>query len=814
MVEKAEDLLGHSDFIQRISRSLILDSHSAEDLSQDLWVAFLKNPPSPRGSLRSWLAGTLRNLSRIMFRRENRRRRRERNYSEQQAGTRTPEADENLEQEEILQQVVLAMFDLPEPFRSALILRFYEDLPYKEAAHRLDIPLDTMKYRLKRGLALMRDRLDNLHKGKRKKWIASLLPFTALTLNRSALAAEIGRIAPDLPNPIAHWLSPAQKAWSLLAGAKYLGSLLGLGATSILVWQLWPGSGEQGITPAAVLTPTAARESAEPADLTVIPANIDREALFPELFDPAADLPAQTAWKGTLVDYTGLPLADALIGLKRLDRPGGEGFPILTTRSGTEGRFKLSGLLPGRYEVYLDFPTTQFYGTTEEDLLLSTFAPWGVKTFKAGKTSARDLAVLSEDNAVVCVEVVEKLTGLPVDKEGIEVRLSNHPMCNIYFQTTVDPATGIACFRCVPAESYFIRLWWPNGYNRKYKGYVRVAPGEIKKDVRVTVPPLGTVRMSFVGFDAEELASLAVRCTATVSRMKSFENLSTELAVQFEEGPLRIEAQLPDGDLLTRTVDVVPGEERGTTIFRDDLTIEEHAPVKVYGRVRMPDGSPVGPVWVHVGHCRYGEMNRLRSLGFTGDRSHFMIRNWEPGYWALVLYFLHPEDRESMIRTGRESATPHPRTTVLFSDIEIPPNPSEPYLLDLVLPAGKVRGTICDGADGLPIHEKLNEWNVAANAFIKDRKVVSKFFGRGSASEFELLGLPAGEYYVSVDSPNYFHYKSEVFTLKDGEALDMGEIKLQPTGIDHLELLNPAGTPATRHRDTTTRPTRRRTQST
>ena len=40
-----EDLLAHSRFIRKLAWSLVSDEHAAADLSQEVWVRALKNPP-------------------------------------------------------------------------------------------------------------------------------------------------------------------------------------------------------------------------------------------------------------------------------------------------------------------------------------------------------------------------------------------------------------------------------------------------------------------------------------------------------------------------------------------------------------------------------------------------------------------------------------------------------------------------------------------------------------------------------------------------------------------------------------------------
>ena len=49
---------------------------------------------------------------------------------------------------------------LPEPYRAAITLRYFEDLDYEEMAGILDIPVGTVKSQVCRGLRLIRKKME------------------------------------------------------------------------------------------------------------------------------------------------------------------------------------------------------------------------------------------------------------------------------------------------------------------------------------------------------------------------------------------------------------------------------------------------------------------------------------------------------------------------------------------------------------------------------------------------------------------------------------------------------------------------------
>ena len=74
---KPEELLAHADFLGALAHSLIVDEHDAQDVTQETWLAMLNAPPTGVKNMKAWLAQVTRNFSRIAYRGESRRRKRE-----------------------------------------------------------------------------------------------------------------------------------------------------------------------------------------------------------------------------------------------------------------------------------------------------------------------------------------------------------------------------------------------------------------------------------------------------------------------------------------------------------------------------------------------------------------------------------------------------------------------------------------------------------------------------------------------------------------------------------------------------------------
>jgi RNA polymerase sigma-70 factor (ECF subfamily) len=165
----AELLLAHSAWIRSLARRLA--GADADDLEQDTWLAALERPraagPRPLRAVRSvrgWLAGLVRNLARETRRGEGRRRARERS-SASATGASEPSVAETFESVATGRELADLVLELEEPFRTAVLLRYYEDLPPRRIALKLGIPVRTVNSRLTRGLERLRERWKLRHGG-------------------------------------------------------------------------------------------------------------------------------------------------------------------------------------------------------------------------------------------------------------------------------------------------------------------------------------------------------------------------------------------------------------------------------------------------------------------------------------------------------------------------------------------------------------------------------------------------------------------------------------------------------------------------
>ncbi len=294
----AEELLSHAGFLRGLARGLLADEHAADDVVQETYLAALRRPPA-KGNVRAWLGRVAKNLALTARRGARRREARERRAARPEA---VPAAGDAVAHLELQRKVVDLVLALDEPYRTAIVERYFHERTPQEIARRLAVPLQTAKTRLKRGLQQLRARLDADHGGDRRAWSAPLLALLALPARAFPLAGAV------------------------------VAALLLLGG-GIAVWSLALRKGEpERVTRGAEARRAPAAEEAQ--------APIATEGKIPA--------PAPPSVRGKVTDRTGRPVAHIPVRYSLNPKEPGTQYILSEAYTDAAGEYAIRDLPPGK----------------------------------------------------------------------------------------------------------------------------------------------------------------------------------------------------------------------------------------------------------------------------------------------------------------------------------------------------------------------------------------------------------------------------------------------------------------------------------
>jgi RNA polymerase sigma factor (sigma-70 family) len=180
-------LLTQMDWAKRVARALLRDDADAADVAQEAWLAARRRPPDLARPVKPWLRGVVHNLSRMHARGEARRRHWEGETRHEQAGA-VPDPERLLAQVELSKRLLQLVEGLAEPYRSTLLLRYYDDLSPAEIARRQNVAQGTVRWRLKVAM-------DNLRRELARRdgddWRNALVPLAGVRAAGHAKGASM-----------------------------------------------------------------------------------------------------------------------------------------------------------------------------------------------------------------------------------------------------------------------------------------------------------------------------------------------------------------------------------------------------------------------------------------------------------------------------------------------------------------------------------------------------------------------------------------------------------------------------------------------
>lgn len=352
----SHELPDQGAWVRKLARGLVRDEASADDVAQDAALAALRGYDA-QSPLRPWLARVARNFARRRWRESARRTAREHAAARPES---LPAVDESAARVEIQRLLVEELGALEAALRHVLVRRYFDGWSAARIARETGEPAATVRWRLQRGLAELRARLDRRGGGDGLQWRLALLPVCGPVAPWPATALSNAREAlrPLLTTGTIQGILTMKLATQALAAGTLLAAV-GLGVW----WRTGQGEGPAREEASAPPPPVAELRAPEPSSEPVTsPAR--REALpgVPAVREvPTSALaPAEQGARlaGRLVDEALVPIGGA-----RVEQHGAD--EVHVTHASSDGSFELA-VRPRRDACTLRIEAAGFAATLVE----------------------------------------------------------------------------------------------------------------------------------------------------------------------------------------------------------------------------------------------------------------------------------------------------------------------------------------------------------------------------------------------------------------------------------------------------------------
>lgn len=147
--------------VYRLCYYMLQNASDAEDVCQDVFVTVLRRDRSGIEQVKPWLMKIAVNRCKNHLDRRSRGMRKEWLSFLKFHPRFSETTEEKVERKERSTELLRLLGALPVKIRSAMTLRFVNDLSLQEIAQTLDIPVGTVKSRLHKGISLLQRRTDS-----------------------------------------------------------------------------------------------------------------------------------------------------------------------------------------------------------------------------------------------------------------------------------------------------------------------------------------------------------------------------------------------------------------------------------------------------------------------------------------------------------------------------------------------------------------------------------------------------------------------------------------------------------------------------
>ena len=184
-------LLNDTRWMRSIARGLVNTRTEADDLVQEAAVTALRKPPARATNVKGWLRTVMRNAANQRRRGDSRRAKREACMAVDQLAEPT---DELVARTTLRKHVAECALTIAEPYRTAILMRYFEDMTPNQIAQRRKMPVATVHTHLSRGLDLLRRQLDQVV-GQTMNWRAVMMTAPAQSIAGKVVIASVFAMA-------------------------------------------------------------------------------------------------------------------------------------------------------------------------------------------------------------------------------------------------------------------------------------------------------------------------------------------------------------------------------------------------------------------------------------------------------------------------------------------------------------------------------------------------------------------------------------------------------------------------------------------
>ena len=807
-----EELLSQADWVRGLARRLVTDDSRADDLAQETFLAWLTRPPQTGERLRGWLATVTRYRARSEHRRETRQRAREAAAARPEA---LPTDEDVLDRAELHRNLVGAVFALEEPYRTTVLLRYFEGMDTDAVAKQQGIERATVRSRLKRGIERLRRELDETCGG-RSTWMVAMAGLAEAPWASAGVAGDSGTsssLSSSSSTPASSsaasptWVVP--KAGVALSGLTVGGILMSIkslvvatvAAVAIVGAVFYFAPDEKGAPGAqsGATNETARVES----DDTVRRSDSIGETRGPALADtaetvvasdPLAIPPVASAYgsiEGTVTDAEGHPLSEIVlhaviaprapeldIGFE-IDMPvtiPAKDDPKYRAVSDVDGRFTVAQLPPGRYalvaqgagyrtETVKDLEVERDVATTVTTQLQPGLSISGVVRTPLGRPAP--FATVTARRGLVTMEAGGgRMISVSFDTHVVGGRAGRSPGD---LETQADEQ-GRFVIDGLSEGAYELR-----GQHAEWAGATldSVAAGSegVELELERGGSIVGVVQLPS-GMAAEgAMVTASPRAAGGMPGMR-MGRAQARSANTDENGRFVLEGVSPGSTALEVSLDGFPTLEgsrvevqAGRTV--KDVTLMLVRGADIRGRVLDPEGEPVAGARVELssGSRWMGAMSVDEAVTDADGNYAFRAQRIGDELRLVAKHDAYVESGEELVVIERDLALP---------DLQL-------------LPAASVRGRVVDGAgNGVAGAEvSLRKVRRDDEGAFTTRIIEEALGSRGARAitdengEFVVTPVAEGGYTLRVAADGYPKYEGVEFFVDEGAEFDHAIVRLQ-----------------------------------